>query len=465
MDTRSLRHAVRSSVLLPLLCATTALAAPTPTPPASGENANAEAKVDLKLLASGAMPKLGGYRPQQLKLSETKPAALKKAPELSSPRYGEIRFAGRTFIIASDEPKSGGARLYVDANGNGDLTDDPQPKWEKGDYRGPNGPLVRYSGSIQLPIRQGGKDTLVSLGAYRFDNNDPQRQQIKDTLLYYSDYAYDGDVTLAGKTYHAMLADDNATGEFAPSKDAKGPGSRFMIDINGDGKFSPRGEVFQAGKPFNIKGTTWVVAAPQGESAAPVAIALSDQKVEEVALPPNHSVGQKITPFTAERMDGKPVNFPADYKGKIVLLDFWATWCGPCIAEVDGLVSAYNEYHPQGVEILGISLDQPGAADMVKNVTGEKGMTWPQVYDGKFWQAAVAQKYGIDSIPSAFLVDGDTGEILAAGGSLRGTNLAGTLKAAVEKKQPQAGAQTAKSEDQNQGEQKKPAAPAKAQPF
>ena len=227
-----------------------------------------------------------------------------------------------------------------------------------------------------------------------------------------------------------------------------------MIDINGDGKFTPRGEVFESTKPFHVKGTTWALKASDGASGAPVAIAASNVKVPEIALPPNHGVGQKITPFTAKRMDGKPVNFPADYKGKIVLLDFWATWCGPCMAEVDGLVSAYNEYRPQGVEILGISLDQPNAAKRVKAVTAEKDMAWPQVYDGKFWQAAVAQKYGINSIPAAFLVDGDTGEILATGGSLRGGNLAETLKKAVEKKGSKAGAQTAKGEEPKADEPK-----------
>ena len=97
-------------------------------------------------------------------------------------------------------------------------------------------------------------------------------------------------------------------------------------------------------------------------------------------------------------------------------------------------MSAYNQYHPQGIEILGISLDQPNAVPQIKKVTTENGMSWPQVYDGKFWKAEVAQAYGINSIPAAFLVDGDTGEILAAGGALRGESLQQTFGAALEKK-------------------------------
>jgi thiol-disulfide isomerase/thioredoxin len=116
------------------------------------------------------------------------------------------------------------------------------------------------------------------------------------------------------------------------------------------------------------------------------------------------------------------------------MLDLWATWCGPCMGEVPGLAKAYQEFHPKGIEILGISLDQPNAADKVKQVTGENNMTWPQVYDGKFWQAEIAQLYGINSIPAAFLVDGDTGTILATGNSLRGGALEETWKAALEKK-------------------------------
>ena len=424
-----------------------------------------EASVEMELLPSGAMERLGGYRPQQLKLAGAKPASVKTAPELSNPAlWGEIRFGGRRFAVALDEPAGQDAKLYVDSNGDGDLTNDPETKWEKKEVAGQAGPLTQYSGSFQLPLpSDGGEPALVSLGAYRFDPKDPPRPQLKTTLLYYSDYAYAGEVTLNGAKYKAMLADDNATGRLAPpakggAQDAAagaenaaatekaaatgaaagsaGPvTSRFLIDINGDGKFHPRGESFEFAKPFNVKGTTWDLAAPKS-SGEPFAIVASSRKVAEVPLPPNHTVGAKITPFTAKRMDGKTVNFPADYKGKVVLLDFWATWCGPCMAEVPSLVQTYTTHRPNGLEILGISLDQPNAAKQVKSVTAEHGMTWPQVYDGRFWKAEVAQKYGIESIPAAFLVDGDTGEILATGGALRGARLEETIGKALEKKSP-----------------------------
>ena len=151
--------------------------------------------------------------------------------------------------------------------------------------------------------------------------------------------------------------------------------------------------------------------------------------------PKTHDVGDTVTAFRANALDGKPVNFPGDYKGKIVMLDFWATWCGPCMAEAPHVVAAYKQYHSKGLEILGVSLDQSNSANRVKQVTAKEGMTWRQIYDGKFWDARIAVLYVIRSIPSAYLVDGDTGEILAAGNSLRGDNLAKSIEKALKKKE------------------------------
>ena len=116
------------------------------------------------------------------------------------------------------------------------------------------------------------------------------------------------------------------------------------------------------------------------------------------------------------------------------MIDFWATWCPPCMAELDGLVSTYKEFQPKGIEILGVSLDDSDSEQKVKTVTIVKGMSWPQVYDGKGWESAVAVKYGIEALPAPLLIDGDTGEILATGESLMGQQLPETLKQALEKK-------------------------------
>jgi thiol-disulfide isomerase/thioredoxin len=132
-------------------------------------------------------------------------------------------------------------------------------------------------------------------------------------------------------------------------------------------------------------------------------------------------------PFKAVDIDARPLSFPSDYKGRVVMLDFWATWCGPCVGEAPGLVAAYSKYHDRGFEVLGISLDQAGSLERLRAFTAEYGMTWRQVYDGKFWQARIARFYRVDSIPRAYLVDGDTGKILASGDSLRGAALDKTL--------------------------------------
>jgi len=148
------------------------------------------------------------------------------------------------------------------------------------------------------------------------------------------------------------------------------------------------------------------------------------------------AAGQKAPAFTAKTTDGTPVVFPQAYKGKVVLLDFWATWCPPCRAEVPKVVAAYQRFHDQGFEVLGVSLDRRGQGPQLLAFAKESNMTWPQIYDGGYWQAALAERYGIRSIPRPILVDGDTGIILAEGSNVRGTRLAPAIeKALAAKKQ------------------------------
>jgi len=143
------------------------------------------------------------------------------------------------------------------------------------------------------------------------------------------------------------------------------------------------------------------------------------------------SAGQKAPAFQARTLDGKTVNFPGDYKGKVVLLDFWATWCGPCRRELPNVVATYQKYHDQGFEILSVSLDQPRQGPALLKFVRDNNMTWPQIYDGGYWKAAVAVQYGIQAIPCPVLVDGDTGVIIAQGAGAVGQRLPKLVATAV----------------------------------
>jgi peroxiredoxin len=399
--------------------------------------------VTLKPMATGAMKQMGGYRPQRVTLSAEKPASITKLPEgLTAPLYGILPIGPgekATFHIVVNEPEGKNATLYVDANGNGDLTDDPDAEWTPKTSKNKEGvELTQYNGGASVQLSSGAATFSAHLGMYRFDKNDASRPQLKDVLLYYADYAYEGEASIGGKSYTAMLTDDTASGDFRgkeikPDDEKESSGVRLFLDLNGSGKFDSQGESFDIRKPFNIGGTTYEVA-DMPASGGTFKIVKSSKTVAAIPLPPNHSKGQKITAFTATTTDGKEVKFPESYKGKIVMIDFWATWCGPCMAEVPNLVSVYDEFHGKGFEVLGISLDKEDSLDKVKTVTGEHKMTWPQVYDGKFWKARIAELYAIHSIPAAYLVDGDTGEILVDTG-LRGETLKDAIKKALEKKQ------------------------------
>jgi len=101
-------------------------------------------------------------------------------------------------------------------------------------------------------------------------------------------------------------------------------------------------------------------------------------------------------------LDGSEVDL-AKLRGKVVLVDFWATWCGPCMAELPKVSAAYAQLHDKGFEIVGISLDEDEAA--LKRVLKTKKITWPQHFDGRGWENEIAHRFGITALPTIWLVN------------------------------------------------------------
>jgi peroxiredoxin len=390
----------------------------------------------LTYLPSGASAKIGYYAPAKATLSAEKPATLKKAPEgLKAPMYGVIPVAAvkdRVFHIIVDEPEGGEAKLFIDSDGDGDMTNDAPATWASrpAPKRNPDDKdYTTYNGGGTLKFGPAGKTFDAHILAYRFDKTDPSRERLKDALLYYRDYGVEGELQVGEKSYKVMIDDGAVSGDFSGA--AGGKPATLLIDVNGNGRFDHTGEGFAVNEPFNIGGTTWELAdvAPDGSSMRAVK---SSKTVAEVATPPDLSAGKKALSFEGQDLNGKTVRFPDDFKGKIVLLDFWATWCGPCMGEMPNVVKAYDSFHDKGFTILGVTLDSKDAVEKIRAVEKEKGMKWTQVYDGGGWQAKVAVQYGIHSIPAALLIDGDTGEILAS--DVGGEALHKAIEAALSRK-------------------------------
>jgi thiol-disulfide isomerase/thioredoxin len=136
-------------------------------------------------------------------------------------------------------------------------------------------------------------------------------------------------------------------------------------------------------------------------------------------------VGSSFPDFNEKDLTGNPLSV-SSLKGKVVLIDFWATWCRPCVAELPNTLKVYEKYHDKGFEIIGVSLDDNQA--QLEKFLKKNNITWPQFFDGKGRDNKLALKYGIDAPPTFYLLD-QTGKIISMDrfpetlGNLRGPAL------------------------------------------
>ncbi len=119
---------------------------------------------------------------------------------------------------------------------------------------------------------------------------------------------------------------------------------------------------------------------------------------------PEALIGKKAIDFNVKDLDGNDLSLE-QYRGNVILLDFWAVWCGPCIVEMPNVKGVYEKYKDDNFQIIGISLDN--SRDTLVGYLEKEGITWPQFFDENGWQNRVAQMYGINAIPHMYLIDGN----------------------------------------------------------
>lgn len=145
----------------------------------------------------------------------------------------------------------------------------------------------------------------------------------------------------------------------------------------------------------------------------------AQKEAESVA---NVEVGNRAPGFSAPSPEGTPISLK-ESMGKVTIIDFWASWCKPCRLENPNVVAMYNELHPQGLNIIGVSLDKD-AAKWKEAIAADK-LTWNHVSNLKFWDEPIAKQYGVKSIPATFILDA-SGKIVAK--DLRGDALKAKVK-------------------------------------
>jgi peroxiredoxin len=152
--------------------------------------------------------------------------------------------------------------------------------------------------------------------------------------------------------------------------------------------------------------------------------------MEEIAIAKKTGIGKYAMDFTQNDTLGNPVML-SSLRGKYLLVDFWASWCGPCRAENPNVVKVYNKYKDRNFHIIGVSLDRPGQKEKWMKAIHDDELAWTHVSDLKFWDNEVAKQYGIKAIPQNLLLDPE-GKIIAK--NLRGDDLDLELGKAIDGK-------------------------------
>ena len=171
----------------------------------------------------------------------------------------------------------------------------------------------------------------------------------------------------------------------------------------------------------DFPGTT----AARGAAISLANLNARDAAAGELDVPEGLNIGQKFPGFNEQDLAGNPLSVSA-YRGKVTMVDFWATWCGPCRGELPNVIATYQKYHNLGFDIIGVSLDE--SRDDLTGFISSNGMAWAQYFDGQGWQNKLARQYQVLSIPMDYLLDRHG---IIIGKELRGSALGAAVESAL----------------------------------
>jgi peroxiredoxin len=343
------------------------------------------------------------YMPSTVQLTADKPAGIRKEPAYSGiPSYGSISLGNgpkNSFVLVLAQKDDAGT-LYVDFNQNGDLTDDPAPEWKRIEPT-KAGQLPSYRGTVvmEAPYQDAKKTWKAPYGINFYWS--PGRSQIG----YFRAGQSTGVAEIDGKRVEIKLTENGNTGVFNERFDtAKDPYSLRPVTL------TMNEQSRDARGTFDWEGVNYLASvAPDGSSVtftptfktvkAPPAKPAPDRKL----LAP----GTPAPDFTVESQAGKPVQL-SDYKGKVVVLKFWATWCGPCIASMPHFEKIYQKAKPQGVELLAVCVSDEKPAYQQWLVKNKDNYTYPFFFDpaGKTPNMSISGRlYNVSGIPTVYIID------------------------------------------------------------
>ena len=304
-------------------------------------------------------------------------------------RYGvNFTFAGKNRSWALDGTDATGYTLYADINANGDLTDDPPMKMSRVDGR--------YSAFFETTVKAGDQSYPVRLKLVVDRVAPPGKTEKELALLTYGTTVRAGTITVGGKPVKFSLS--GSQGIYSQ------PYQGIEIDTNGDGVLDPKIEGYLNSEQFvNIGDVTYQFTVDRYGRTLTLTPQAKKQPGRAVLLP-----GYPAPDFAFADLGGTKRKL-SDFKGKVLLLDFWGTWCGPCVASIPKTLEAYAKYHARGFEVLGI--DAGDKRDKLDAFLAEKKIPWMQTMEDD--DGPIATLYRVEGWPSYFLI-GPDGRIVAA---------------------------------------------------